>query len=428
MRKEVGKMDYKFLLDIAIILASTKILGLFTKKVNMPQVVGALLAGVILGPACVGVLTETDMIQNMAELGVIVLMFCAGMETDIEELKRSGKASFVIALLGVIVPLVVGGGVAYLFINNGYIDTSDVTSSVFLQSVFIGVILTATSVSITVETLKELGKLKTKSGNAILGAAIIDDILGIIALTIVTSLADTSVNIAVVLFKIVLFFVFCGVVGVIVYYAFKKWCEISGKGMHRHAIIAFVICLVMAFCAEHFFGVADITGAFFAGLIISMTQKDQFIASKFDVLSYLLLSPIFFASIGLKVELPKMGPAIIAFAAVITIVALLTKLIGCGLGAKVCGYKNYQALRIGVGMISRGEVALIVASKGAAVGLMSNNIMGPIIIVVVITTIITPILLKPVFNKEIIPIEGEVSLADNYKKIDEYRTGEKQDN
>ena len=428
MRKEVGKMDYKFLLDIAIILASTKILGLFTKKVNMPQVVGALLAGVILGPACVGVLTETDMIQNMAELGVIVLMFCAGMETDIEELKRSGKASFVIALLGVIVPLVVGGGVAYLFINNGYIDTSDVTSSVFLQSVFIGVILTATSVSITVETLKELGKLKTKSGNAILGAAIIDDILGIIALTIVTSLADTSVNIAVVLFKIVLFFVFCGVVGVIVYYAFKKWCEISGKGMHRHAIIAFVICLVMAFCAEHFFGVADITRAFFAGLIISMTQKDQFIASKFDVLSYLLLSPIFFASIGLKVELPKMGPAIIAFAAVITIVALLTKIIGCGLGAKVCGYKNYQALRIGVGMISRGEVALIVASKGAAVGLMSNNIMGPIIIVVVITTIITPILLKPVFNKEIIPIEGEVSLADNYKKIDEYRTGEKQDN
>lgn len=428
MRKEVGKMDYKFLLDIAIILASTKILGLFTKKVNMPQVVGALLAGVILGPACVGVLTETDMIQNMAELGVIVLMFCAGMETDIEELKRSGKASFVIALLGVIVPLVVGGGVAYLFINNGYIDTSDVTSSVFLQSVFIGVILTATSVSITVETLKELGKLKTKSGNAILGAAIIDDILGIIALTIVTSLADTSVNIAVVLFKIVLFFVFCGVVGVIVYYAFKKWCEISGKGMHRHAIIAFVICLVMAFCAEHFFGVADITGAFFAGLIISMTQKDQFIASKFDVLSYLLLSPIFFASIGLKVELPKMGPAIIAFAAVITIVALLTKIIGCGLGAKVCGYKNYQALRIGVGMISRGEVALIVASKGAAVGLMSNNIMGPIIIVVVITTIITPILLKPIFNKEIIPIEGEVSLADNYKKIDEYRTGEKQDN
>lgn len=421
-------MDYKFLLDIAIILASTKILGLFTKKVNMPQVVGALLAGVILGPACVGVLTETDMIQNMAELGVIVLMFCAGMETDIEELKRSGKASFVIALLGVIVPLVVGGGVAYLFINNGYIDTSDVTSSIFLQSVFIGVILTATSVSITVETLKELGKLKTKSGNAILGAAIIDDILGIIALTIVTSLADTSVNIAVVLFKIVLFFVFCGVVGVIVCYAFKKWCEISGKGMHRHAIIAFVICLVMAFCAEHFFGVADITGAFFAGLIISMTQKDQFIASKFDVLSYLLLSPIFFASIGLKVELPKMGPAIIAFAAVITIVALLTKIIGCGLGAKVCGYKNYQALRIGVGMISRGEVALIVASKGAAVGLMSNNIMGPIIIVVVITTIITPILLKPVFNKEIIPIEGEVSLADNYKKIDEYRTGEKQDN
>lgn len=427
MRKEVGKMDYKFLLDIAIILASTKILGLFTKKVNMPQVVGALLAGVILGPACVGVLTETDMIQNMAELGVIVLMFCAGMETDIEELKRSGKASFVIALLGVIVPLVVGGGVAYLFINNGYIDTSDVTSSVFLQSVFIGVILTATSVSITVETLKELGKLKTKSGNAILGAAIIDDILGIIALTIVTSLADTSVNIAVVLFKIVLFFVFCGVVGVIVYYAFKKWCEISGKGMHRHAIIAFVICLVMAFCAEHFFGVADITGAFFAGVIISMTQKDQFIASKFDVVAYMFLSPIFFASIGLKVDgnaITHMGGMIVLYTVLLTIVAVLTKIVGCGLGAKVCGYKNYQCLRIGVGMISRGEVALIVANKGIEAGLMSASIVAPVIIVVIVTTIITPIILKPVFMikgpKGGADVPAESKLVENYEERESY--------
>lgn len=418
-------MDYRFLLDIAIILASTKILGLFTKKVNMPQVVGALLAGVILGPACVGVLTETSMIQNMAELGVIVLMFCAGMETDIEELKKCGKASFVIALLGVIFPLVMGGALAYWFIGAGYINTSDVTSSTFLQAVFVGVILTATSVSITVEALKEMGKLKTQSGNAILGAAIIDDILGIIALTIVISMADTSVNIGVVLLKIVLFFVFCGIVGIIVYKAFKFWCERDGKGMHRHAIIAFVICLIMSFCAEHFFGVADITGAFFAGLIISMTQKDQFIASKFDVLSYLLLSPIFFASIGLKVELPKMGPAIIVFAVLLTLVALISKIAGCGLGAKMCKYKNYQSLRIGVGMISRGEVALIVASKGAAVGLMSNNIMGPVIIVVVITTIITPILLKPVFNKDIVPIPEEVSLAANYEKINEYRTGQK---
>lgn len=418
-------MDYKFLLDIAIILASTKILGLFTKKVNMPQVVGALLAGVILGPACIGLLTETSMIQNMAELGVIVLMFCAGLETDIEELKKCGKASFLIALLGVLVPLIMGGALAYWFIGTGYINTTDVTSSTFLQAVFVGIILTATSVSITVETLKEMGKLKTQSGNAILGAAIIDDILGIIALTIVTSMADTSVNVGVVLLKIVLFFVFCGIIGFFVYKGFKYWCERDGKGMHRHAIIAFVICLVMSFCAEHFFGVADITGAFFAGLIISMTQKDQFIALKFDVLSYLLLSPIFFASIGLKVELPNMGPAIIIFAVLLTLVALISKILGCGLGAKICKYKNYQALRIGVGMISRGEVALIVASKGAAVGLMSNNIMGPVIIVVVITTIITPILLKPVFNKNIVPIPDEASLAANYEKINDFRRGEK---
>ena len=400
-------MDYKFLLDIAIILASTKILGLFTKKVNMPQVVGALLAGVILGPACVGVLTETDMIQNMAELGVIVLMFCAGMETDIEELKRSGKASFVIALLGVIVPLVVGGGVAYLFINNGYIDTSDVTSSVFLQSVFIGVILTATSVSITVETLKELGKLKTKSGNAILGAAIIDDILGIIALTIVTSLADTSVNIAVVLFKIVLFFVFCGVVGVIVYYAFKKWCEISGKGMHRHAIIAFVICLVMAFCAEHFFGVADITGAFFAGLIISMTQKDQFIASKFDVLSYLLLSPIFFASIGLNITFDGFTIDLLWFSLAFVVVALAGKVIGCGLVSKAFGNSWKDSLKIGVGMMTRGEVALIVANKGLAVGMVEQRYFLAVILLIVVSSISVHILLKLLFKGEKTPGDGE---------------------
>ena len=419
--------SYDFLLFVGIILLSTKIFSLLSQKVNMPQVVGALLAGLILGPAGFGILSETSFIHEVAEIGVIVLMFTAGMETDIKELKASGKASFIIALCGVIVPLIGGYGVAWFF-NRPSMAGSNLSSPVVLQNVFIGVVLTATSVSITVETLKELGALKSRSGNAILGAAIIDDVLGIIALTIVTSLADDSVKIGMVLIKIVGFFVFSGVVGFVFYKMYKKWVDGAEKELHRHTIIAFVFCLIMAFIAEEVFGVADITGAFFAGLIISMTQKDQFIASKFDVLSYLLLSPIFFASIGLKVELPKMGPAIIAFAAVITIVALLTKIIGCGLGAKVCGYKNYQALRIGVGMISRGEVALIVASKGAAVGLMSNNIMGPIIIVVVITTIITPILLKPVFNKEIIPIEGEVSLADNYKKIDEYRTGEKQDN
>ena len=172
----------------------------------------------------------------------------------------------------------------------------------------------------------------------------------------------------------------------------------------------------MSYAAEALFGVADITGAFFAGLIISLTQSSEYLAKKFDVLSYLLLSPIFFASIGLNVVLPSMSVQIIVFAVVITIVAIITKIIGCGLGAKICGYKNYQCKRIGIGMISRGEVALIVANKGASMGLLGSVMLGPIVIMVIATTIITPILLKIVYSNkktknidETIPAENTIN-------------------
>ena len=227
---------YNFLLDLALILLTTKILGLVTRRYNMPQVVGALLAGLLMGPACLNILHETTFIHDAAEIGVVVLMFCAGMETDIDELKKSGKASFVIALLGVLVPLAGGFAVAYFFNKPGIID-SDAGASAFLQNIFIGVILTATSVSISVETLKEMGKLKTHSGNAILGAAIIDDILGIIALTIVTSMADSSVSLGMVLLKIVGFFAFALIAGVAFYYGYKKWEELTNRPLHRHAIM-----------------------------------------------------------------------------------------------------------------------------------------------------------------------------------------------
>lgn len=412
---------YKFLFDLALILLSTKLLGLVTRKFNMPQVVGALLAGLILGPGVLGVITQTDYIGKSAEVGVVLLMFCAGMETDVEELKKSGKASFIIALIGVVVPLLGGYLVASVFNRPGLLE-SDASCSIFLQNMFIGVILTATSVSITVETLKELGKLKTRSGNAILGAAVIDDILGIVALTIITSLADSSVKISIVMLKILGFFVFSGIAGFLFYKFYTKWSDRSKVGLQRHAIIAFVFCLLMAYAAEAFFGVADITGAYIAGVIISMTQKEQYLASRFDILSYLYLSPIFFASIGLKVVLPEMNSTVILFAVALTIVAILTKVVGCGLGAKLCHYKNYQAIRIGVGMISRGEVALIVASKGAALGLMGSGIMGPVVIVVIITTIIAPILLKPVFAMGPALVMAEDSgMGKNYEEIQRYR-------
>lgn len=441
--------EYGYLWQLALILGSTKLLGLATKKFNMPQVVGALLAGLILGPAVLGnilsdvviggchlvnlTLYQTPFIEHLAEIGVIVLMFCAGLETDINELKKCGKASFIIALLGVIVPLIGGGALTYWFMEAGWIAPAE-GSTALVQAIFVGVILTATSVSITVETLQEMGKLKTASGNAILGAAIIDDILGIIALTIVTSLGSGSGSAAdsaplwLVLLKIVLFFVFVFIFGFIIYKLFGKWCEHDGKGMHRHAIIAFVICLLMSFAAEYFFGVADITGAFFAGVIISMSQNDQFIASKFDVVGYMFLSPVFFASIGLKVDgdaVMSMGWIVAVYAVLLTIIAVVTKIIGCGLGAKACGYINYQCLRIGVGMISRGEVALIVANKGIEAGLMSASIVAPVIIVVIVTTIITPIILKPVFmrkNPVAVDVPATSKLVENYEEREEYRT------
>ena len=409
--------SYKFLLDLAIILLFTKLLGVTTTRVRMPQVVGALLAGLLLGPAVFGILSETDFLKTVAELGVIVLMFSAGLETDIKELKKSGKAALIIAVCGVLVPIA-GGFLTACFFNKPEMIQSDASCNVMLQNIFIGVILTATSVSITVETLKELGRLKTHSGNAILGAAIIDDILGIIALTIITSVADPSVRIAIVLGKIVAFFVFAAVVGFLFYKIYKFWMAKADKMRHRHVIAAFVFCLLMAYVSEHFFGVADITGAYIAGLIISNTEKSEYLLGKFDVISFLLLSPVFFANIGLSVTFPKMTPVIFMFTLVLVIVAILTKVIGCGLGAKMCGYQTHQCKRIGVGMVSRGEVALIVASKGIAFGLLGSAFVGPVVVMVVITTIITPILLKVVYRSGAVEaVEASEDITGYYDEL-----------
>lgn len=393
---------YKYLLDLALILLSTKVLGLFSQKIRMPQVVGALIAGLLLGPAALGVITETAFIQSTAEVGVIVLMFTSGMETDIGELKRSGKASFVIALAGVLLPLAGGLGIGYLF-NRPSVVATNAASSILLQNVFLGVILTATSVSITVETLRELGKLRTRAGSAILGAAIIDDVLGIIALTIITSFSDSSVSILWVLLKILLFFVFAAVGGYGFSLFYRWWIGRAMENKTQHVIVAFVFCLLFSFAAEALFGVADITGAFVAGLVLSNTNSERasrYLSETFDTISFLYLSPVFFASIGIQVELDAMNLTILLFAVTLTLVAIVTKVVGCGLGAKLCRYQPSECLQIGVGMISRGEVALIVATKGAALGLIDTAFFGPVIVVVVVTTIVTPILLKLVFHHQ----------------------------
>ena len=399
--------SYSYLLVLAAILLTTKLLGLFSRWVRLPQVLGALVAGVILGPvvnAIVGWSTgdgffsqaagSDQLFGMLSELGVIVLMFGAGLETDVQEMKKCGKASLIIAVIGVITPLIFGAFASYYFIDDPN------SQERLLKSIFIGVVLTATSVSITVETLKELGKLNTPASNAILGAAIIDDVLGIIALTIITSFKSKDVNIWFVLIKIVLFFIFAAILGFIMLKIYKWMNKHTSRDSRRHVIIAFAYCLVSSFVAEVFFGVADITGAYVAGLVLSMTNRKRYLVNRFSTLSYMLLSPIFFACIGLTIEMPELTVSLLVFAILITIVAVATKLFGCALGGKICGYSTKECFQIGTGMISRGEVALIVAKKGESCGLMDPKLFGPLVIVVVLTTIIAPIILKILFAKD----------------------------
>lgn len=400
-------MNYEFLLWIALILISTKVLGLLCKAVHLPEVVGALLAGVILGPSALGLMSmEGDtgtLLTYVAEMGVIFLMFSAGLDTDLKELKANIGASFVTALIGVIVPLI-GGMIGYALYFGEDLSNYDQ----MLQSLFVGVVLTATSVSITVETLREMGRLSGKVGMTILGAAIIDDILGMVVLAVVSSMKDTSVKPTTVLIKIVLYFVL-----ILILFMVTSRLEFAiEKNDHKRrvAIFAIAFCFILAYASEIGFGIADITGAYFAGVMLCQSKIRDYVDVKIHDVSTVFFSCIFFASVGLKVTLGGMTLKIWLFAVILTLIAIISKMVGCGLGAKVCKFTWKESLQTGVGMISRGEVALIVAEKGRQVGLISEDLFAPIILVVIVTTLITPILLKVVFKGDE-PAESAVEKA-----------------
>lgn len=385
--------EYKFLLDLGIILLMTKSFSLVSRKFNMPPVVGALLAGIILGPVVLNVITPTNSVLNLAEVGVVVLMFQAGLETDIRELKNSGFPAFVIAICGVFIPLIAGLVVTYVYDKN------------IMEATFMGVILTATSVSITVETLQDMGKLKGRVGTAILGAAIIDDVLGIILLSLMTSVGGTSgfsiTSIAVIIGKMIAFFVLAGVSAIFIKRFFVWMSEFKDPEIQRHRrrvpVLALAFCLILAFLAEAF-GIADITGAYLAGIILCRIPETYYIHRKIEVLSYMLITPVFFASIGLNVNVHGMTQPLIIFTIVLSVAAVLSKVLGCGIGALVCKYGKRESLQIGAGMVCRGEVALIVAQKGIVVGLLSEMFFAPVVIMVLVTTLLSPILLKILFS------------------------------
>ena len=408
-------MSYHYLLDLALILLSTKLLGIATGKFQMPRVVGALLAGLILGPAMLNVLSETEFLTQLSELGVIVILFSAGMGTDLRELRSAGKAGFLVALCGVLVPLAMGTGFGALAGRLGWLP-----GNTLLENIFLGTVLTATSVSITVETLKELGHLDTKVGSTILAAALIDDVLGLIALTLVSSLAGSGTSLPLVLLKIVLFFVFAIAAAYVGIRLFRRMISMAHeKNLRRYPVFAFVLCLLLAYCAEEFFGVADIIGAFVAGLVVACTPKADYIRSKFEPLSYLLLTPVFFAGIGIKVELPQLNGTLVLFSLSLLAVAILSKIIGCGLGARLCGFEGRECLQVGTGMACRGEVALIVANRGLSMGVLSQAMMTPIVITVVGCAVLTPVMLKLCFSGQPKGAAADNNLADRYHKADQ---------
>lgn len=382
----------KTLLDIALILIATKLGGIVSRKLKMPEVLGALIAGVLLGPVVFNVVQYTENIELLSNLGVILLMFLAGLETNVEEFKKAGLTSFVIAMFGVALPLILGTLSAYLFFSN------------FWENLFVGVILTATSVSISVETLTELGKLNTRAGINILGAAVIDDVLGLILISVVLALAKTSdggdsSSSGELIITVVKVIVFCAVSVLAVVFLPKLINKVAGRFKPSRTMLSFALAggLLAAMAAESL-GIAAITGAYICGLVLSQFSHKEYLERSVKAIASGFLSLIFFASVGIEVSLNGVNGTVLWITLVMFAIAVIGKVAGCGLAAKCFKMSNQEAIQIGVGMVSRGEVAIITAQIGLKSGIISEEIFLPTMIVVILTTVITPALLKVAFS------------------------------
>ena len=380
--------------DLTIIIFFAKIFGLVARKLRAPQVVGEIVAGLLIGPSVLGWVQLNDFINVSAQIGVVLLMFSAGLGTNLRDLLRTGPKALAIACAGVLVPLA-GGTLLYM----AFYGFAPWGSEKFFTAVFIGVIMTATSVSITVETLKELGKLKTELGTTILSAAIIDDVIGILVLTFVVGFKNPDSNPGKVLASTLLFFGLAIGVGFVVYNIFK-FVDKRYPHTRRIPIFALVLCFGLSFLAEKVFGIADITGAYVAGIILCNLRDSEYIEEKMDINSYMIFGPIFFASIGLKTDVSGITWELVLFSAAFVGVALVAKIIGCGAMSRLCGFRGKDTLRIGVGMMTRGEVALIVAQRGLAEGMISSVYFTSVILLIIVSSIATPIILKLLFREK----------------------------
>ncbi len=387
----------QFLLMLMLVIVAAKTAGLVSTKLGQPAVLGELLAGVVLGPTLLNVFglpfitSQTLQVEfkHLAEIGVILLMFMAGLETDLKALSRVGKIAVFAGVLGVIFPITLGGLVALPFNYS------------FDKALFIGIILSATSVSISAQTLLELGVLKRKEGIALLGAAVIDDVLVILVLSLFMALATGGGSgvgdIVVVVLRMVGFFIVAG----LFLWKILPWILHRARRLpisESLTATTLVIILGVAWAAEFVGGIALIVGAFLVGVLVARTDHKHELEKSFHTLTYSFFVPIFFVSIGLAANLTQLSASDLLFAALIVLVAVVSKVIGCGLGARLGGFNNGEAFRMGLGMISRGEVGLIVAAVGLQEGLIQEGTYGVMVLMILATTIITPLALKAAYR------------------------------
>ena len=386
---------------LVIIIAAAKVSGIVAVRLGQPAVLGELAAGVLLGPSLLDLfgldyfskehLEETTLL--LAQLGVVFLMFLAGLETDLEEVNKVRKVAFLAGTMGVVFPIALGTSASLPF---GF---------EIKEAVFIGIILSATSVSISARTLMELGVLQSRQGISILAAAVIDDVLVILILSFFVAFGVDSESaggvgeVLLIIGRVLLFFAVALIAGWLLLPRLARWSANSPMSEGTLAT-AIVVTLLYAWFAEYVGEVALITGAFLAGVFLRRTEVYRIIDEKMRTIAYSFFVPLFFVGVGLTANAREFDPSDVILLAVISAVAIVSKLVGSGLGALAGGENMRSSIQIGTGMISRGEVGLIVASVGLAQGLIETNLFSVMVLMVLITTLITPIMLKVVFAGE----------------------------
>lgn len=372
-----------FILQFLIILLATKLAGQVSIRLGQPSVLGKIIIGIVIGPAMLGWIQDTEILKVFSDIGVLLLMFLAGLETNLTDLNKNKKSSLFVAAGGILFPIVGGfiGGYGY--------------GLSVAESIFLGLILSATSVSISVQTLRELGWLQSREGSTLLGAAVIDDIVVVILLALDMSFfMGTNVNLVVLLVEKILFFVISLLI--------SKWLVPTFIGLFSklkvtESLLSGSLIVCFALFAEYL-GVAGIIGTFIAGIAIGQTEYKKEVESKIESIAYGIFVPVFFASIGISVSFIGLSNQIV-FTLVFSVIAIASKFVGAGLGARLSGFNTHSSMGIGAGMVSRGEVALIVIAMGLENQLIPVVYYTPMIIVVIITTLVTPPLLKVFFSK-----------------------------